>query len=254
MSRRTDPGKVITVFVLVALAVVAAALSPKAKAAPPTPLEVVDSALRATFSPTMSAHLEDTDRVLSILDYSDSLHHLPPGAEPEIIERLAAFANAHYHGPAVQAIEVQIIDMKMGAMDPSQPPRITHGVFLPQLLDGRATADTIDARRFHARTPPQPDGNVRVTYDGTHIHLASDTTVAVAPFAQAEIDSIIRTLPLAKGYAARLPLYAIHGIGGDFRWESIYVVGADSACRCWRVNTVEAPYGGFHRIQVPLKP
>lgn len=214
MNRRIDPGSAVTAFVLVAMLLVAVALSPKAKPAPPTPIEVLDSALQAALGPRVAANVLQHNR-LSITVFHDSA-----GWDAE---RIARLANANYHGEPIDAISVYIV--RPNGMDYG-------GTFLPVLLDGRVTPVAIDPTTFPARTAE----------DSVH-----------GAFAASELETILRALPLTTGYAARLPMYWPNAPREGVQWESIYVVGADSTCRCWRVNAAGL-IPAFRQLQIPLKP
>jgi hypothetical protein len=97
-----------------------------------------------------------------------------------------------------------------------QPNGYSGAGFLPPLLDGRATPVAI--------SPAEPFS---------------------------DLEAAVRTLPLTTGYAARLPMRWADR-SPEVVWQSIYVVGVDSACRCWEVNTAGVR-GGFRRLKVPLK-
>lgn len=275
MNRRIDPGSAVTAFVLVAMLVVAVALSPKAKAPPPTPIEVLDSALKTTFSPQATADLQNRDQVLSIVMWRELAQRPADDSSHALAERIARYANAQYRGAPVEAISVRFMDYETQDGTVKHTRATFGGTFFPPVLDGRVTPVSVDISTFHALTPatrfiaargdsltidpatlrPLEEwyGSSHVTYDGAHIHGSIDTTLAVAPFAAPELETIVHALPLAAGYAARFPLFQVRFGRGDLLWESIYVVGADSVCRCWQVNTVD-PRIGFRRIQIPLKP
>jgi hypothetical protein len=97
-------------------------------------------------------------------------------------------------------------------------------------------------------------GLTRLVYDGAHVHgvidsgatvRAVDTTFEAAPFAAAQLELVIRALPLAPGFTATVPMY-YPAYSGLVR-TTVRVVGSDSAA--WTVEASNGP-GTAQRIRI----
>ncbi len=112
-----------------------------------------------------------------------------------------------------------------------------------------ATSYPVSERRHNRR------GLTHLTYDGAHVYgvadsgatmRAVDTTFDTAPFAAAQLDVVMRALPLAPGFSTTVPVYyPLHG--GLIARTTVRVVDTDSAA--WTIEASNGP-GTAQRFRV----
>jgi hypothetical protein len=112
----------------------------------------------------------------------------------------------------------------------------------------KTTLQPIDEQRTDAST------KVTMHYDGKHVdveitnhhsgRLSRDTTFAFAPYSASELELLLATLPLAKGYTTRLPLLRAGSSASGLDWISVLVSGVDTSRDAWVVEVagVHTPF------------